>query len=139
MSEAEKHSVKPVVFYDGDCAFCNYSVQALLSIDDDEILCFAPLQGDTARAFLPPELRKVDSLSTIAFRDASGKITTKSTAIIEILIHIGAPYNLAILAKALPTFLRDHLYELVARNRKRILSSQTCEVPNPNDYPRFLP
>lgn len=129
-----------IVFFDGDCLFCNRSVQSLIALDDDETLSFAPLQGETAARFLPPELRQPDALGTMVFRDPSGRIATRSTAVLKILRHIGAPWSaFGLLGLAIPPRCRDALYNAIARNRHRLLREQACALPDPRDRPRFLP
>src|SRR2546428_1914759 len=43
-----------IIFFDGVCAMCNRFVDLILRADGREVLRFAPLQGETARALLPP-------------------------------------------------------------------------------------
>ncbi len=129
-----------IVFFDGDCLFCNRSVQTLVALDDDESLSFAPLQGETAARLLPSELRQPDALGTMVFRDPAGRIATRSAAVLNILRHIGAPWSaLGLLALAIPRSCRDALYDAIARNRHRLLRQQACSLPDPRDRPRFLP
>src|SRR2546422_11464103 len=44
----------PIIFFDGVCAMCNRFVDLMLRADRREGFRFAPLQGETARALLPP-------------------------------------------------------------------------------------
>jgi predicted DCC family thiol-disulfide oxidoreductase YuxK len=37
------------LFFDGDCAFCHASVRRVARWDKRGRVCFAPLQGETAR------------------------------------------------------------------------------------------
>ena len=53
-----------LVFYDGECGFCNHTVQWLLARDQREVLYFAPLEGEAASEILskfslPPELDSI--------------------------------------------------------------------------------
>ncbi len=133
-------TARSIVFFDGDCIFCNRSVRTLLSLDDDETLAFAPLQGETAAALLPPELRNAEQLSTMALRRPDGRVFVRSAAVVEIMRQIGAPYSwAALLARAVPGRWRDAAYDLVARNRHRLIRSGACALPDPRDRDRMLP
>lgn len=130
---------RPIVFFDGDCAFCNRSVQLLLELDDDERLRFAPLQGETARGLLPEEITREATMSTMAIWTPDGALRYKSNAVIEILRQIGGPFALAIGGYAVPRALRDALYDFVALRRRKIARKAFCAMPDPGDRDRFLP
>jgi len=52
---------------------------------------------------------------------------------------LGFPWNLARILRVLPVFLRDHIYELVARNRfKWFGRNKACYKPSENTKNRFL-
>src|SRR2546422_9892759 len=44
----------PIIFFDGVCAMCNRFVDLILRADRRDVFRFAPLEGETARALLPP-------------------------------------------------------------------------------------
>lgn len=130
---------RPIVFFDGDCMFCNQSVQTLLGLDDNEQLDFAPLQGKTAARLLPESLRHPDQLGTMVYRLPNGALFTRSSAALAILSTLGGPYKIASAAgRLLPRALRDAAYDLVARNRHRLAAKSACALPAERDRKRFL-
>ena len=64
----------PIVFYDGVCVLCNRFVDKVINADTRGIFRFAPLQGDTARAVLPPLPDDPREWSVVYF-DADGMRT----------------------------------------------------------------
>jgi predicted DCC family thiol-disulfide oxidoreductase YuxK len=65
-----------VLLYDGTCGFCATSVQWVLQRDRRKTLCFAALQGETARPILArhPELANVDSVVWVETDEAHGAL-----------------------------------------------------------------
>lgn len=132
--EAEE---RPIVFFDGVCGLCNRAVDILLRIDRRGVLLFAPLQGETARALLPPEL--VEDLETLVFR-VRGENYTRSRAVLHILGEIGGLWKPFGILAGLPPALGDTLYRFVARHRIQWFGSkETCRLPTPEEQGRFLP
>lgn len=103
-----------IVFFDGICHLCNGFVDAVISRDKARVLHFAPLQGSTAKELLPAEDRA--KLDTVIFYE-DGKIYHRSAAILKILTKLGGPYKLFGLGWIIPSFLRDVLYNWIAKNR----------------------
>jgi predicted DCC family thiol-disulfide oxidoreductase YuxK len=128
----------PVVFFDGDCTICNASVDFLLKHDKRNEFLFAPLQGETARALLPPLPTNSDDWSMMLV-DERGTYD-RSDAALRVVARLGGPWALAGLALHLPRWLRDSAYRLIARNRYRVFGHHdTCRVPTEAERARFLP
>ena len=76
----------PIVFFDGVCGLCNYSVNWLLARDPDHRLRFAPLQGSTAERLVKSEIR--NRLDTLVFvRD--GRTYVRTAAVSRMLMTLG--------------------------------------------------
>lgn len=137
--EAERPSElpTPIVFYDGECGFCNRSVRQLLGWDKNGLLYFAPLQGEAAAAVLPEDLRQ--ELSTLVYyRGPDEPLLLRSDAVLRILVDIGKWPGLSRFALVFPRALRDAVYRLIAANRKRLPGSASCPVPSEDERRRFL-
>src|SRR5438105_192097 len=111
---------RPVLLYDGLCAFCNGAVRHVLARDRTGRIRFAPLQGAFARDVLArhPELRGVDSLMLVE-RDASGEehVWTRSEAALRIARRLGGAWRGAAVLRLIPRVVRDAAYDLFARFR----------------------
>lgn len=127
----------PTVFFDGVCGLCNASVDRLLRWDRRGVLRFAPLQGDTAARSLPTRL--ADQMDTLVLLDARG-IHQRSDAALLALRHLGWPWGLLSLLRAVPRPLRDLVYDFIARRRYRWFGrKESCRFPLPHERDRFLP
>jgi len=105
-----------IVFYDGDCGFCQYSILFLLRADKSKRLKFAPLNGETYKKIYG----KVDSNPTSVVFYNDKKSFEKSSAFIEIARVLGGGYQLFVLLKFVPAFLRDIVYDVIARRRHKM-------------------
>lgn len=125
-----------IVFFDGVCSFCNQSVDFLIKIDKKNRLKFASLQGETAKSKLNQST--LDQIDSIVYYQES-KIYTKSKAIIKLLIDIGGIWKVAYLGYIIPNFIRDYLYDLIARNRYKWFGKrETCRLPNEEEREKIL-
>ncbi|MBI2270459.1 MAG: DUF393 domain-containing protein [Bacteroidetes bacterium] len=123
------------VFFDGVCGLCNSFVDFLLKEDKDEVLLYAPLQGETA----PVYLNNIDTsdLKTVVFF-SDGKVFTRSDAIIEILKSMGGIWGLAPVLRIFPRVLRDYVYSVISKNRiKWFGQKETCRMPTEKERGRL--
>lgn len=127
----------PVVFFDGVCNLCNGSVNFLIDHDPQKRLRFAPLQGRTFQ-----ELRSarpgLAGLGTIVLHDEEG-LHFKSTAVLRVARALGGVWRLTGVFFVVPRFLRDIVYDFIARHRYRWFGkADFCRIPTPELRSRFL-
>jgi len=128
----------PILFFDGVCALCNQSVDAILRADTRGAIHFAPLQGETAKRLLPPLPADPEDW-TLVYLDERG-IHEYSDAAIEVSRRLGGFWALAGLLRAVPRALRDPVYRWIARHRYRWFGKwDACRVPSADERARFLP
>ena len=127
-----------IIFYDGECGFCNRWVQFYLKNEKDFELMgsrpsFSPLQGDAAAKLIPEET----DLSSIIYLEG-GKVYRKSTAVLRIMKNMKCLYRiLSCVGNIIPRCLRDVAYDCVAK-RRQILASPYCHIPTKEEKARFL-
>jgi predicted DCC family thiol-disulfide oxidoreductase YuxK len=131
-----------IVFYDGTCGFCDWSVQWLLHHDPAGQFVFAPLQGETARRHGLQDLTH-DPASVVLVRpDApeGRQRLDRSDAVLAILAKLGQPWRALSWLKILPRVLRNPFYELFARYRYKVAGKiDACRIPAEHERARFLP
>lgn len=133
-----------LVLYDGQCGFCDATVQWLLDKDREGKLHFAPLDGPTAagvRARHPRMPTGLDSLVYVEV-DRSGRerVYWYSRAVFAICGQLPLPWRLARALLVIPQFLSDLGYRMFARIRYRIWGRlDACRIPRPEERARFLP
>lgn len=126
-----------IVFYDGECGFCQGWVRFLMHRDTHRQLHFAPLQGTTAEALLPLEMRQ--RFDSVVFWQ-SGKICKYSSALVQMLWTLGSGWRVpAVLLWLIPFPLRDFGYGVVARSRYRLGKlTGACSLPSVEERQRLL-
>ena len=124
-----------IVFFDGVCNLCSGVVQWLIKHDKKNVLFFAPLQGSTAKELVPSsDIVKVDSI--VFFYQ--GNIYHKSTAVLKIISLLSFPYSLGFLLFVFPRFVRDFVYDWVAKNRYHWFGKKAaCWLPDKDLLSKF--
>ena len=132
-----------ILFYDGDCGLCAQSVRFFLKIDRHKRICFAPLQGETAKGYLPANLRDAQCLSTVVYRRSNSNgqsLFLRSEAVAHALIDVGGVWGLlGRFLRLIPTPLRDWAYNLIAKNRLKLFPDGACTLPTEQARERLLP
>src|SRR4051812_18827908 len=108
----------PIVLFDGVCKFCNRSVNFILDRDAHKRLRFAPLQSASGQAVLRRFGLRTDDFDTAVVVE-HGRAYTKSSAALRIARQLGGWWSLLAVLFAVPPFLRDAAYDVLARNRYR--------------------
>ncbi|MEE8583248.1 MAG: DCC1-like thiol-disulfide oxidoreductase family protein, partial [Acidobacteriota bacterium] len=112
MSEAS------IVLFDGVCNMCNWTVQFILRRDRRERFLFAPLQSEKGRELLQRHRLPPDQLDSIVLVEA-GRAFTSSSAALRIARGLPGLWPLLYGFIAVPRFIRDAVYDWIARNRYR--------------------
>lgn len=130
---------RPVLLFDGVCNLCNAAVQWVLLRDRRAIFRFAALQSETGQRLLREANLPSGQLDTVVLADADGRIFTRSDAALEIVRRLGGGWRLLYGFKIVPRFLRDAVYNWVARNRFRWFGRrEECLLPRPEWRARFV-
>jgi predicted DCC family thiol-disulfide oxidoreductase YuxK len=135
--------MQPLLLFDGTCGFCARSVQFVLHRERRRTtLRFASLDSPTGVAIQArhPELAGVDSVFWVEPRDAAGRdrVYGRSDAVLRVMHYLGGAWSvLAAIGALVPRFVRDPVYDLVARHRHEI-GAASCLVPTAEQRDRFL-
>ena len=128
---------KPIIFFDGICNLCNASVQFVIKRDKKKQFLFASLQSDVAKNILLQKKYEIN-LNTIVLLKKD-HIYKKSDAALMILKELGFPYNLFYGFKIIPKFIRDFVYDVIAKYRYQWFGKRaTCMVPTKEIKERFI-
>lgn len=129
---------KSIILFDGVCNLCNSTVQFVLKHDKKERFLFASLQSDAAQEILLHFKQDISTLSSLKLIK-NGKIYDKSTAALLIVKELNDLWSVLAIFLIIPKFLRDPLYNLIAKNRyKWFGKKEQCMVPHPSLKKRFL-
>lgn len=97
----------------------------------------ASLQSDYGRRVLEDHGLKSGPLDSMMLLEGT-RLTMKSTAVIRISKYLGGAWPLCMGALIIPRFIRDILYDVIAKNRYRWFGQyDTCPLPDPEFEDRF--
>jgi predicted DCC family thiol-disulfide oxidoreductase YuxK len=125
-----------ILFYDGDCGFCNRSVQFVLNNDKRERFYFSALQSNWTQEFFGAYDFQKPDLSTFYFWDGK-QLHERSTAGLHVLTYLRFPLPLLFVLILVPKLLRNWVYNQIAKRRHRIHIG-FCVLPTTNQKKRFL-
>jgi predicted DCC family thiol-disulfide oxidoreductase YuxK len=129
----------PVLLFDGVCNLCNGTVQWIIERDPQGKIKFASLQSDAGRTLLQQHGLPVDQLNSVVLID-KGKLYMRSDASLQLLYLLGGWWAvLSLKLWVVPGFVRNAVYDYVARNRYRWFGKKDqCMMPSPALKARFL-
>ena len=128
---------KPVILFDGICNLCSGTVQFILKRDQEKKFLFASLQSAYGQDLLKQFDLPGDIFNSFILFD-NGKVLTRSTAALKIFSQLRG-WKWVKVFRAVPKFIRDTVYNLIARNRYRWFGKKKeCWLPTPDLKARFL-
>jgi predicted DCC family thiol-disulfide oxidoreductase YuxK len=133
----ERGAFGAILLYDGECGFCTRSVLFVYRRDPKARIRFASLQSDVGQKLLAEHGIPLD-MSTVALVDEKGA-HVRSTAVLRTARLLRWPWSWGYAAILVPRFVRDPLYRLVAKHRRKLGPSvDACAVPTPELRARML-
>lgn len=128
----------PVILFDGVCNFCNGAVNFVIKKDKRKTIRFAALQSDTGKALLQQFGLPQNDLRSFLLIE-NGQLYNRSTAVLRVCRHLKGLWPLCYGFIIVPAFIRNAVYDLVARNRyKWFGQKEECMIPTPDVKARFL-
>src|SRR5689334_15393647 len=127
-----------IILFDGVCNLCNRAVQFIIRHDKKKQFLFASLQGHHGQEILKRFNLPVKQLNSFVLLDGDN-IYTRSSGALRVLKRLGGGWPLLYAFIILPPFIRNALYDYIARNRyKWFGKKEECWIPTPELKERFL-
>jgi len=127
-----------IVLFDGDCNFCDASVQFIIKRDPSTHFYFASLQSEIGQELLKKHMvpAEVDSLVLVE----NDKAYIKSSAALRIAKKLDGLWHLLYIFILVPRKLRDYVYDFFSSNRIKWFGKKDdrCALPSPDVRKRFL-
>lgn len=127
-----------IILFDGVCNLCNGVVTYIIKRDKKNVFKFAALQSEIGAQLIAKfniDTEKVDSIILID----GEKQYEKSSAALHIAKHLSGAYPLLFGFMVVPRFIRDSVYDYVARNRyKWFGKKESCMIPTAELKSKFL-
>lgn len=129
--------MRRIVLFDGQCHFCDASVQFILARDRKATFQFASLQSEVGQELLK-QLSVPSDINSLVLIEGS-HYYTKSTAALKIAKQLDGLWKLFYGAILIPRPIRDMFYRYIAKNRyKWFGKKETCQLPSVEQRERFL-
>lgn len=129
----------PIVLFDGVCNFCNGIVNFLIRQDKKKVFRFAALQSPVGRQLLQQYHLPEEKMDTFVLID-NGKAYLRSSAALQLYKQLSWYWKWTQVFWLVPRFIRDAVYDLIARNRYLLFGKkEECMLPTPDIRSRFLP
>lgn len=127
-----------IVMFDGDCSFCDRTVNFLFDHNTKRTLYFTSQQSILGKALLEKN-NLPTNLSTIYFY-SNGKVYEKAAAFFSIAKELDVPWKyLALLKSVVPKKLGDWCYDRVAKRRHFLLGKKdSCRLMTKEEQQYFL-
>ncbi len=127
-----------IILFDGVCNLCNSSVLFIIKRDPKSRFYFAALQSDFGKT----QLDKFGISFTIpesVLLIEEGRLFQKSSAALKIARNLNGLWPAVYVFIIVPKFLRDLIYDYIARNRYRWFGKrEACMIPTPELKARFV-
>ncbi|MCB9360112.1 MAG: DUF393 domain-containing protein [Flavobacteriales bacterium] len=127
---------KHIILFDGECNFCSFWVKYVIKRDKKDAFRFTSLQSEKGKELLQQYNLQADLSTVVLIKNQTAK--TKSSAALHILKDLGGFYSLGIVLIVIPKFIRDWVYDVIAKNRKKLLKNESCIFPSDQIKKKFI-
>jgi predicted DCC family thiol-disulfide oxidoreductase YuxK len=129
---------KNIILFDGKCKLCDFSVNFLLDRDDKDIFRFCTIQSDVGKEILKYHKLPENDISTVVLIE-NDKAYTKSTAALQSINKIKRPWKYISYLLIIPQFIRDPIYDVIAKNRYHMFGQNTkCRIMTDDIKHKFI-
>ena len=131
---------KQLILFDGVCNLCNGSVLYVIKRDKNNKFLFAPLQGEIGQELINAFNIDTEQTDSIILYDPDvRRIYHKSSAALRVAKSLNFPTNLLSIFFIIPTFIRNWVYDFIARNRYKWFGRKdSCMIPTPDLQAKFI-
>ena len=133
-----KKGIDKIVYFDGVCGLCDWSVNLLVKMDTQKNLKFSSLQGTSGQILLSDLKIDLNEFNTVLFK-INDQVYTKSTAVFKIIQSIGGFFKILLIFNLLPTRFNDWVYSKIAKHRYKYFGKlDKCDISKFNTPGQFI-
>lgn len=130
---------KKLILFDGVCNLCNSSVKYVIKHDKKNQFIFTALQSNIGQEIIKTHNINTSKIDSILLYTPEKGIDYKSTAALKIAQQLGFPQNLMSVFFIIPVFIRNWVYDYIAKNRYKWYGKKdACMIPTPELNSKFL-
>lgn len=124
-----------IVFYDGDCGFCNKTVTWILKKRKKDIY-FCALQSEDAQQIMRKHAITINMDTLYVYENEN--VYNRYKAVRLICKYLSFPYSLLYyLGQLLPVKIGDYCYNQIAKRRHQI-AAKNCSLPTFEERKLFI-
>jgi predicted DCC family thiol-disulfide oxidoreductase YuxK len=128
----------PLIVFDGVCVLCNRAVDFIIRNDQRKVFRFAQI-GSEAGTAIAIAFNAGNAPTTSVYLIEGGNVYMKSTAVLRVLRLLGGVWSTLYVFVLFPRFIRDGIYDFVARHRYGWFGRRTsCRVLTDDIIDRFV-
>lgn len=130
---------KQLILFDGVCNLCNASINYIIKHDKNNVFMFAPLQSEAGKDIINHFNLDTSKTDSILLYSKEKGLKIKSSAALAIASKLGFPRSLLTVFYIVPPFIRNWVYDYVAKNRYKWYGKKdACMIPTPELKAKFL-
>ena len=129
---------RQIILFDGVCNLCNSSVNFVIDRDKQNAFVFAALQSKEGQDILKNFEMSDEYIDSIVLVK-NGRLYKKSAAALHVSLKLSGLWPLMGVFSIIPPFIRDLVYDFIARNRYKWFGRRDeCRIPTPDLQAKFL-
>ena len=130
---------KKIILFDGVCSLCDSAVQFVIKHDTKDVFRFVALQSELGQQILKHIGINTANIDSVILYEPGIAYYYKSQAALEIARSLGGFFHFGTIFKIIPTGIRNHLYDYIAKNRYQWYGKkESCWVPTLELKSKFL-
>lgn len=130
---------KKIILFDGVCNLCDSLLQFVIHHDKKDVFRFVALQSPLGQKIVNHIGIQNKNIDSVILYVPGVAYYYKSSAALEIARELGGFFHLGTVFKIIPTVLRNHIYDYVAKNRYSWYGKKaSCMIPTPELKSKFL-
>lgn len=127
-----------IILFDGVCNLCNGAINFIIERDKKNVFKFAALQSEIGQQLTQKNAIDTSKIDSIILIDGE-KVYIKSSAALVAAKSLSGAYPLLFGFMILPKFIRDSVYDYIAKNRyKWFGKKESCMIPTAELKSKFL-
>ncbi|MBN2816046.1 MAG: DUF393 domain-containing protein [Campylobacterales bacterium] len=119
--------MKHIILFDGRCNLCSKSVHFIMKRNKNQLYNYIALQSPQGEEYLKKYGFPFKEFDTVVLIEEEN-VYIKSTAILKIVKNLSGVVHYLHYFIYLPRFLRDFLYDVIAKTRYKLFGRKSCDV-----------
>jgi predicted DCC family thiol-disulfide oxidoreductase YuxK len=127
---------RTIIFIDDECVFCNYWGKFILKHDKSKTLYISPSSSSIFN-HVKEDCEKIPNPKETIILHHQNTVYERSNAVMKIALLMRSWHSIIVIGYIFPKFLRDFIYNLISRNRKKIMKDK-CVIDELKNKERYL-